>query len=205
MKGKPICLWLTALMLLSGLGGCTGTGGDKAVLQLRIRELETSLQRTENERDLLNQDVTKLNASLKEAEVKLADAVDNRNAFQGQVVALTGRVDSLTTARDELQSRLSELALSRDQLRVQVSQLTASRDNLSQTVELLTQTRGMLETKIASLEQARAAALKDAGDAHTKIAQLNTKLMAQTQQMNDLQAQVVSIRAVLEQLQEKLQ
>lgn len=205
MRTKHIFLWLVALALLAGLGGCNGVGGETTELRAQVKELKTSLQKTENERDVLSQDVSRLDASLKEAEMKLADAVNNRNAFQAQVNALTGRVDSLNAARDELQSRLADLTSTRDRLQAQVAELSASRDSLSQTVETLTQARGTLEAKVASLESARAAALKDADDAHTKIAQLNTRLTAQTQQMNELQAQVVSIRSVLEQLQQKLQ
>ena len=205
MNGRHVSLWSAALLLLVILGGCAGTGTENTDLKTRIRELETALQKTENERDMLQQDVDKYIASLKEAESKLADAVDDRNGLQVQVRNLTSTVSDQTAARQRLQAQVEELSSSRDQLQLQVTDLTVSRDEFSQMVETLTQTRGLLETKVASLESARAAALQDAADAHAKIAQLNTKLRAQTEQMSELQTQVVSIRSVLEQLQQKLQ
>jgi chromosome segregation ATPase len=104
-----------------------------------------------------------------------------------------------------LQKKIDELGDAKGQLQQRVGDLTKSRDELQVMVENLVDTRGVLEKQVASLSQARDAAVKDAKSAQTKIDQLGTKLKVQTQQMAELQGQIVTIRSVLEQLQQKLE
>jgi chromosome segregation ATPase len=78
-------------------------------------------------------------------------------------------------------------------------------DELTKTVEGLAKTRTTLEKQVADLTKARNLALDDARNAQGKIEQLNTKLKVQTQQMTELQDQIVNIRAVLDHLQQNLQ
>jgi predicted nucleic acid-binding Zn-ribbon protein len=72
-------------------------------------------------------------------------------------------------------------------------------------VENLVDTRGSLEKQIAALTKARDAALTDAKAAQAKMELLNDKLQAQTEEMMGLQDQIRAIRAVLQQLQQKLE
>ncbi len=212
MKRKYVCLWSVAMASLLSFGGCNGTATENTELRGRVKELESTLRRTENERDLLKQDVGRFEASLKQTESRLADAVTTRNGLQAQVKdlgaarqELTTRVELLNTARVELQEKVAELSEARDLLQTRVEDLTQSRNDLQNMVENLVDTRGVLEKQVATLTKARDAAREDAIAAQARMAQLNTKLKAQTEQMADLQTQVVSIRAVLEQLQQKLE
>lgn len=212
MKRMRTCLWLVALVGLSVLGGCNGAAGENTELKSKVRSLETALETTKNERDLLKKDVDSLTASLTQRESKYLETSDARNKLQVIVQDLTKsrdelvtKVDSLTVARTELQGKVAELSTARDQLQGRVGDLTKSRDELQRMVESLVDTRGLLERQVASLTKARDAARQDAETAQVRMAQLNSKLKAQTEQMTELQSQVVAIRSVLEQLQQKLQ
>jgi len=63
----------------------------------------------------------------------------------------------------------------------------------------------MLEKQVAALTKARNAAMVDARNAQAKVDVLTERLKSQTQQMLDLQEQMTSVRAVLQQLQQKLE
>lgn len=212
MKRKYACLWLAVLTGLPIIGGCNGTVTENSELKGQVKKLETMLEATENERDLLTLDVKRLTESLDQAESRLADTSDSRNKLQAQVQDLTKsgeelrtRVDSLGAARAQLQEKVAELSTARDQLQTRVEDLTGSRDELQRMVESLVDTRGLLEKQVASLTKARDAARQDAKTAQVKMEQLNGTLKAQTEQMTELQAQVATIRSVLEQLQQKLE
>ena len=111
----------------------------------------------------------------------------------------------LDAARADLQGKVGQLSDARAQLQERVDELTTSRDELQVMVESLVDARGLLEKQVAALTKARNAALEDAKVAQTKVGQLNDKLTVQTEQMMALQEQVKTIRAVLEQLQQKLE
>jgi chromosome segregation ATPase len=212
MKRKCIGIWLVALMCLLVFSGCNGTSSENAELKGQVDELKGTLSETEAERDLLKQDIDRLKESLGEAEVNLADVSGTKDQLTGQVQnlqksreELDTKVDGLTTARVQLQQKIEELSGARGQLQQRVDDLAKSRGELQHMVENLVDTRGLLEKQIASLSTARDAARTDAKMAQTKIEKLGSKLKIQTQQMTSLQDQIVSIRSVLSQLQEKLE
>jgi len=118
---------------------------------------------------------------------------------------LETKVTELTAARADLQKKFDQLGSAKDHLQLRVNELVKSRDDLQAMVENLVDTRGMLEKKVAALDSARNAALVDARAAQAKIGQLNDRLTTQTRQMVELQEQVVAIRSVLQQLQQKLE
>ena len=64
MKGKGTAGWMVVVSGVLLLGGCTGTGSDKADLNSQVQQLKTSLDATKNERDLLEQDVRNSSRSL---------------------------------------------------------------------------------------------------------------------------------------------
>jgi len=198
MSGKGAAVWIVAVGGLLLLGGCTGTGGDKADLNSQVQQLRTTLDATRNERDLLAQDAEKFKLALDKAESSLAHAVQANTKLQSQV-------QDLTKSRDELSARVEELSAARTDLQKRVDELTTSRDQLQTMVEGLVNTRGALEKQVAILTKARDAARADAVIAQAKIDQLNEKLKSQTQQMVELQDQMASVRAVLQQLQQKLE
>jgi len=114
-------------------------------------------------------------------------------------------VGQLVASRTELQQKLDQLSTSRDQLQQRVDELVKSRDDLQAMVASLVDTRGMLEKQVAALTKARNAAMADAKNAQMKVDVLTERLKSQTQQMMDLQEQMASVRAVLHQLQQKLE
>jgi golgin subfamily B member 1 len=212
MKRKNICLWSSLLACLLVFSGCNGTAGENTELQGQVSELKETLAETEKQCDGLKEDVNKLTEALEVAETSLATANDTKVELDGQVAdlqksrdELNTKVDDLVTARIQLQQKVEELNGAKGQLQQRVEDLTKSRGELQGMVENLVDTRGLLEKQIASLSTARDSALADAKVAQTKIEQLNTKLTVQTQQMTAMQDQIVSIRSVLSQLQQKLE
>lgn len=211
MKRKYIGVWFAVLACLLVFSGCNGTTSENADLKGQVDELQGTLSKTEAERDLLKQDVKKLTTSLGEAEAALANATGTKEQLTEQVQdlrqsrdALNVKVDDLAVAREALEKKIDELSGDKTQLLQRVDDLTDSRGELQKMVENLVDTRGLLEKQIAALSTARDAALSDAKAAQSKIEQLGTKLKVQTEQMASLQDQIVSIRTVLAQLQEKL-
>jgi chromosome segregation ATPase len=198
MKGKGVAIWMATVGSLLVLGGCTGTGGDKADLSSQVQQLKTALDATKNERDLLSQDARRLKLELDKTDSALAGATQTNTKLQSQV-------QDLTKSRDELSAKVEELSAARTDLQKRVDELTASRDQLQTMVEGLVDTRGTLEKQVAILTKARDAARADAVTAQAKMDQLNEKLKGQTQQMVELQDQMASVRVVLRQLQQKLE
>jgi chromosome segregation ATPase len=184
MKGKGTAGWMVVVSGLLLVGGCTGTGGDKADLNSQVQQLKTALDATKNERDLLEQDATKLKQELDKTDSALASA---------------------TQTNTKLQSQFQDLTKSRDDLSARVEELTAARTDLQKRVEELTTSCGTLEKQVEGLTKARDAARADAASAQAKIDQLTEKLKGQTQQMVELQDQMASVRTVLQQLQQKLE
>jgi prefoldin subunit 5 len=86
-----------------------------------------------------------------------------------------------------------------------VDELVKSRDDLQTMVTSLVDTRGTLEKQVAALTKSRNAAMIDAKSAQAKVDALSDRLKSQTQQMIELQEQMTSVRAVLQQLQQKLE
>lgn len=197
MKGKGVAVWMVVAGALL-VGGCTGTGGDKTDLNSQVQQLQTALDATRTERDLLAQDAKQFKLALDKAESSLANTTQTNTRLQGQV-------QDLTKSRDELSAKVQELATARTDLQKRVDELTTSRDQLQTMVEGLVDTRGTLEKQVAALTKARDAARADALTAQTKIDQLTDKLKSQTQQMVELQDQMTAVRAVLQQLQQKLE
>ncbi len=188
MKGKGTAGWMVVVSGLLLLGGCEGAGSSKTELNNQIQQLKTSLDATKNERDLLQQDVTKFKQELDKADSALADATQTNVKLKQE---LSAKIDELSTARTNLQKRVDDLTTSRDQLQTMVSGLV--------------DTRGALEKQVAALTKARDAAHTDAATAQTRIDQLTEKLKSQTQQMVELQDQMTAVRSVLQQLQQKLE
>ena len=198
MKGMGAALSMVVVCGLVLLEGCTGTGGDKADLSSQVQQLKTALDATKNERDLLSQDAKRLKLELDKTDSALASATENGTKLQSQV-------QDLTKSRDELSAKVEELSTARTNLQKRVDELTTSRDQLQKMVESLVDTRGTLEKQVAILTKARDAARADAVTAQAKIDQLNEKVRSQTQQMVELQDQMASVRAILQQLQQKLE
>jgi len=198
MKGKGVAVGMVVVGGLWLLGGCTGTGTDKTDLNSQVQQLKTALDATKNERDLLAQDAERFRLALDKAESSLADTTQTNAKLQSQV-------QDLTKSRDELSAKVEELSTARTNLQKRVDELTTSRDQLQTMVEGLVDTRGTLEKQVAILTKARDAARADAVTAQTKIDLLNEKLKSQTRQMVELQDQMASVRAVLQQLQRKLE
>jgi chromosome segregation ATPase len=148
--------------------------------------------------DQLKAEAKSVDAQLKKAEKAAAEEKEANARLQGQV-------QDLTKSRDELSAKVEELSAARADLQKRVDDLTSSRDQLQVMVSSLVDTRGTLEKQVAALTKARDAARTDAVSAQTRIDQLTDKLKSQTQQMVDLQDQMTAVRAVLQQLQQKLQ
>ena len=226
MRIKNAALWATAVLGMLALGGCNGTATETAELRNQVKQLTTTLDKTKAEKNQLEKDVETFKESLGEAESGLADAKRTNEKLRTEVnqliaardqletkvgtltttgVKLQNQVNQLSKARTELQAKVQELGTARSQLQVRVDELTKSRDDLQTMVENLVDTRGVLEKQVAALTKSRDAALADAKTAQTKINQLNDKLQVQTEQMLGLQDQIKAIRAVLQQLQQKLE
>ncbi len=184
MKGKGTAGWMVVVSGFLLLGGCGGAGSSKTDLNSQVQQLKTSLDATKNERDLLQQDVTKLKQELDKTDSALADSTQTNTKLQGQL-------QDLTKSRDELSAKVEELGTARSDLQKRVDELTTS--------------CGTLEKQVTALTKARDAARADAATAQTRIDQLTEKLKSQTQQMVELQDQMASIRSVLQQLQQKLE
>jgi chromosome segregation ATPase len=208
MRSAHSLIWVVIGAGLLTLAGCSGAPADST----EIKKLQADLKDANGQNEILKKDTQRLAESLKQAESSLADTTDARNRLQVQV-------EDLTKSRDELTARVGELGIARTGLQSKVDELTAkvaelgtvrtglqSRvDELTKTVEGLAKTRTTLEKQVADLTKARNLALDDARNAQGKIEQLNTKLKVQTQQMTELQDQIVNIRAVLDHLQQNLQ
>ena len=198
MERKCAAVGIVVAIGLLALGGCSGTPDETTQLKGQVEQLQITLEKTRNERDLLQQDVQSLKNGLDEAESKLAGTTEAKNAIQSQL-------QDLTRSRDDLRGKVEQFSTTSKQLQQRVDELTASRDQLQTMVEGLVDTRGTLEKQVATLTRARDAARADAVSAQTKIDQINDKLKTQTQQMVDLQDQMKTIRSVLQQLQQKLE
>jgi septal ring factor EnvC (AmiA/AmiB activator) len=178
--------WKLALLFLFACGalivqpGCSGSKEQKAELE----KVKTALQATEQQRDALKTEVAKLDESLNRAESELADVTEDR---------------------DSLKLRLGDLEEARTQLRSKTEELAASRDALQMQVEDLKTSRSQLQSQVDELKVARDAALLDAKKAQNQIDMLNSELQAQAQQVSNLGGQITAIKAVLAQLQKKLQ
>ncbi len=199
------------ICLLASLG-CNGSASEKAEASAEVKQLKTALQESEQQKSQLQGDVTRLQESLKEAESGLADAKKAEEDLQGQVEGLTisrtaleNKVRDLDTARADLAAKLEQLTASRDQLQQRVEELVKSRYDLQTMVTGLVDTRGTLEKQVAVLTKSRNAALEDAKTARAKVDMLSDRLKTQTQQMIELQEQMTAVRAVLTQLQQKLE
>jgi chromosome segregation ATPase len=198
MKRMYAAAGIVATISLLVCAGCTRTTGRSLESNAEFRQIKASLEESQLQKAVLEKDVEKLKGSLSEAESKLADTTTARNNLQAQV-------QELTTARGNLDAKVSELDKARIQVETKVTELTKSRDDLQKMVQNLVDTRGVLEQQVATLTKAKNAALEDARIAQSKVDVLNDKLKVQTQQMIDLQEQIKTIRAVLEQLQQKLE
>lgn len=199
------------ICLLTGLG-CNGSAGEKAEAGAEVKQLKAALQESEQQKTQLQGDVTRLQKSLKEAESGLADAKMAEAELQNQVRGLTtsrttleAKIGDLGKARSDLATKLEQLTLSRDQFQQRVEELVKSRDDLQTMVTGLVDTRGTLEKQVAVLVKSRNAALEDAKTAQAKVDVLSNRLKTQTQQMIELQEQMTAVRAVLTQLQQKLE
>lgn len=185
---------VVAVVGLLTLIGCNGAPGDST----EIKKLQADLKDANGQNEVLKKDAERLSDALKQAESALLETTDARNKLQIQV-------KDLTKSRDDLTATVSELGTARADLQKKVAGLTQSRDDLQKTVDGLTNARGVLEKQVADLNKARNVALEDAKNAQGKIEQLNNKLKVQTQQMTELQDQIVNVRTVLEHLQKNLQ
>jgi chromosome segregation ATPase len=197
---KRICATagIVATISLLVCAGCTRTTGKALESNAEFRQIKASLDESLLQKAVLEKDVEKLKGSLSEAESKLAETATARNGLQVQV-------QELTTSRGNLEAKVSELDKARVSVEAKVNDLTKSRDDLQKMVQSLVDTRGVLENQVATLTKAKNAALEDARSAQSKVDVLNDKLKVQTQQMMDLQEQIKTIRAVLQQLQQKLE
>jgi len=205
---------IVAVAGLLSLIGCSGTPGDST----EVQKLQADLKDANGRNEILKKDAERLNQSLQQAESALSEATDARNKLQIQVKdlatsrdelmksrdELTAKVNDLNAARTDLQAKVDGLNVARTDLEKKVADLTKSRDGLQKNVESLTVARVGLEKQVADLTKAKNAALEDAKSAQTKIDTLNSKLKVQTQQMAELQDQIVNIRAVLDHLQQNL-
>jgi chromosome segregation ATPase len=141
-----------------------------------VKKLQSDLDYANRQNQMLKADEQKLKDALEKSELSFADANDAKNKLRVQV-------DSLTKSRDELTGKVNELG---------------------KTVDGLTSARTALEKQVADLTKARNAAMEDARSAQGKIEELNVKIKTQTQQMTELQEQIVNIRTVLDHLQQNL-
>ena len=179
MKSKLILAFLVLLGLSLALTGCNRHAEEKAALQSKLEQLQATLKQTQAERDAVKDDATRLSESLKKAKSELV---------------------SVTQARNKLQQQLNELANSRDALQKQVGELTKSRDSL----QALANSRDELQRQVGELTSSRDAALADARNAQAKVQELTTRLQKQAQEVGQLQGQIKTIRAAIEELQNKL-
>ena len=175
-KRLGVAAGVVATISLFVCAGCNRTSDKAPESSPEFQQIKTSLDASQKQNEQLNQDVQRLNNSLKEAESRLAETTKVREGLQGQV-------QQLTASRGDLEAKVNELGQARVSLEARVN-------DLQQTVE--------------SLTKAKNAALEDARGAQAKVDVLNDKLKAQTQQVTDLQEQIKTIRSVLEQLQKKL-
>ena len=175
---------IVATIFLLICAGCARTTGKALESNAEFRQIKASLEESLQQKAVLEKDVERLKGSLSEAESRLA---------------------ATTTSRNNLDAKVSELDKARISVEAKVTELTKSRDDLQKMVQNLVDTRGVLETQVATLTKAKNAALEDARNAQLKVDGLNEKLKAQTQQVADLQEQIKTVRAVLQQLQQKLE
>jgi chromosome segregation ATPase len=180
-----VCAMAVAGLL--SLVGCNGAPGDST----DVKKLQADLKDANGRNEVLRKDNDKLSEALKQSESARADVSDARNKLQVQV-------DDLTKSRDEMTVKVSELGVARTELQAKVEELTKK-------VDSLTTARDGLEKQVGDLTKARNVALEDARSAQGKVEQLGNKLKVQTQQMAELQEQIVNIRTVLDHLQQNLQ
>ena len=216
MKGMCAAVCLIAMISMFGCASCDRSPDKTLESNVEFRQIKASLDESQRQRGQLQDDVTRLARALTEAESKLADTksklggtesvlADTKSKLADATKAKNGlqlQVQELTTSRSNLEAKVDELDKVRVNLEARVNDLTKSRDDLQTMVGSLRDTRGVLEKQVASLTKAKNAALEDARSVEAKVGVLNDKLKAQTQQMIDLQGQIMAIRSVLEQLQE---
>ena len=96
MKGKLILAFLVLLGLSLAPISCNRHAEEKAELQSKLEQLQTTLKQTQAERDTLKANVTSLSKSLGEAKSELASVKQARDDLQLQS-------DKLADARGALQ------------------------------------------------------------------------------------------------------
>jgi chromosome segregation ATPase len=111
----------------------------------------------------------------------------------------------ITEIRNNLQKQVNELAGSRTELQQKVEELAGSRTELQQKVEQLARAQENLQKRVDALSSSRNVALTEAKKAQAKIDNLTNQMQAQVQQAKDLKEQIRSVRAVLEQFQNRPQ
>ena len=198
VKRRLVVALALACCALLPIAGCNGTATEKAELESQVTHLREVLEETKTERDSLKQDVAKLRTSLDNAESSLTEQGNERQT-------LAQRVAQLGAARDDLQIKLGELTKSRNELKARVVDLEDSGAELQTSLENLASMRVQLQERVDELVKARDAALVDARKAQTKIDDVQKQLQSQVEQVGILREQMTNVRAVLDQLQQKLQ
>jgi len=189
IKWKRIPTFLFTSACLLTLIGCDDIEKQKALAEaeqakVQLAKLQDTLDKTQSEKDNFKAEVTKLSESLREAEAKLAEAVQ---------------------ARDNLKGQISEITTSRDNLQQQVNKLTMLRDELQKKADTLTEERDGLQKRVTELTGFWVTALTDARDAKAEIQKLTAQLQRHTTDIAGLHDRITTLQLSFVQLKERLE
>ena len=145
-----------------------------------------------------SEEKAKLESELAQVKANLEKAVSEKDSLRGDVI-------KLQEALNKAESGLASVSEIRDNLQKQVDELAGSRDELRQQVDELGRSHRELQSRVELMVAVRDAAMAEAKQAQVKVEELTSQLQAQVQQAKDLREQIKTIRAVLEQLQNKTQ
>jgi chromosome segregation ATPase len=189
IKWKRIPTFLFTSACLLTLIGCDDIEKQKALAEadqakVQVAKLQDTLDKTQSEKDNFKVEVTKLSESLREAEAKLAEAVQ---------------------ARDNLKGQIREITTSRDNLQQQVNKLTMLRDELQKKADTLTEERDGLQKRVTELIGFWVTAVTDARDAKAGIQKLTAQLQRHVTDIAGLNNRITTLQLSFMQLKERLE
>lgn len=144
MKKNGAIIFLAAVWILAGMTGCKKTDGAgspaAASANAEMSRMESLLEQTRTERDELKAKVSEVTASLKSAQTKMEELMQNSS----QTMAVKDKLDALAKERDAALAKASEAQAMIDTLKGQVQEqlqkltgLEGQNQKLQDTIEQL--------------------------------------------------------------------
>lgn len=157
-----------ALGLSLVLTGCTKQQAERQRLQAELQEAKAALEKAKKEQGDLK---TKLDAA--------SQARD----------ALAAQVNELTVARDRLEQQITAGETQAKDLQGQLGEMRVQRDAAQQQATKLTDSQSLLRQELDTMAKSRDAAAAEAQKAQQQVAELTTRLQAQSTKVRELQEQ----------------